>query len=292
LLSGPITLRADYSCGACFRCVIEAGSSAGAVPIAGICTAISLEDISSLNRSEGLRFGARVGVGAGRRHMIDCHSAALDSALLRTRIGQRHYDDYEGEGGNTYATNAVSGAYRTAIFPFARSGHLSVTGMIFSVFRFNSRRRYQYLRIGMRAELSPKAIRSAPLTDLDMLLGTITMSLALIAMSSCLPFIIFPASILISCLFRVTGSSRNMITRSEAVLNFIPCASKIACLRVAPSLYANEPGAFTSPPTKKTSACGILTTLLGSRSMFLSRSPLNSPLILTFISSYPSRSSA
>ena len=88
------------------------------------------------------------------------------------------------------------------------------------------------------------------------------------------------------------GDGVKMIARSEAALDFIPCASVIACLSVAPSLNMKEPGAFTSPPTKKTSACGIWTTLRGSRRMFLSKTPLNSPLILTFINSYLSRSSA
>ena len=39
-----------------------------------------------------------------------------------------------------------------------------------------------------------------------------------------------------------------MIARSEAAVYFIPCASVIACLSVAPSLNMKEPGAFTSPP--------------------------------------------
>ena len=72
----------------------------------------------------------------------------------------------------------------------------------------------------MRRGLMPNADRSAPPTDLDRLLGMITMSLAVIATSSCLPFIILPASTLISCLFLVTGSSRNMIARSGSGCGF------------------------------------------------------------------------
>ena len=78
-----------------------------------------------------------------------------------------------------------------------------------------------------------------------------------------------------------------MIARSEAAVYFIPFASVIACLSVAPSLNMNEPGAFTSPPTKKTSACGIWTTASGIEAHVLMVAP-NSPLILTLIDSYPS----
>src|SRR4030095_253872 len=234
-----------------------------------------------LNCPERARFGAGVGVGAGRRDMVSGHSAlrsagdCADDGEAGDAENRRHtFTDREKE---LRGERNEQPSHITPPFDSVLSG---------------SSEWLTVQRPGMSALLRLNTDRSAALNDLPRLLGMITTSLAFIATSSCLPFIILAASTLISCFFLVTGSSRKMIARSEAAVDFIPCASVIACMNVAPSLNVKEPGAFTSPPTKKTSACGIWTMLLGSRRMFLSRSPLKSPLILTFINSYLSRSSA
>ena len=101
-------------------------------------------------------------------------------------------------------------------------------------------------------DVIPNALSIAPPNDLVLLFGTMTMSLAVIAMSSFLPAITAPISTRTSSRLPVEFSL-NMTPLPKEALNFVPCASDMACRNVVPSLSVKEPGAFTSPATKKTS---------------------------------------
>src|SRR5262245_62181251 len=137
-----------------------------------------------LNRPERPRFGAGVVVGAGRRDMVSGHSAlrsagdCADDGEAGDAENQRHtFTDQE------KALRGERNEQPSHITPPFDSTHSGSSEWL------------TVQRPGMSAlMLDENADRSAPLTDLARLLGMITMSLAVIATSSCLPFKIGRAS--------------------------------------------------------------------------------------------------
>src|SRR6185295_18512490 len=161
----------------------------------------------------------------------------------------------------------------------------------FDAFKLQRRRIETAHGIGTRVIVDiPNAFKSALPIVLALLLVTMMMSLAAMAMSSFLPLMIAP--MLTRNSSRLPSAfSRKMMPWSRAALKFVPWASEIACRNVVPSFSGNEPGALTSPATKKTSLDGMLIMSPGSSFVSCSKRPLSKPLMFTLLSSYLGSSS-